>query len=695
MGYVYLTNLNSNAYFDQQGTTISLWNTQSQKQAFMDKLFENASPVEVFSNFPSDSGFRFSIQGNWRNYNYLKFKNGLNPEKYYFIRSVKTFYENNLEKTEITIDYDLINNSNLLLKHLKLNSANNNHLVYRSNLPNMIPTYHNLIRCSNVCGNITSDIKVKLDNIYQLTNHHFDIQRSESDVGNVGALAIYIKFRSQTVPKQGMPAGQYFWEKMLDSIFGAGKWNTNPKIPETTNFDRGTMDQTTSYLNHEKVDFVSYFVKLGVGTTQGQFYLSQKDFEIALQKVPEASDFIESIKFDYIESSILDNEDIFVKYQVTYDKGGGDLRTSDLVWVPRNNLAPFKPSVLDNQSQWIYDIININEWENDLEKSHFVYAHLLPYFFSQKWPKKKFISYFYNRYVISQIIGGDNTFPITWGYTDENVREYFEEEIQSLSSSLTVNSTNNLTDQQRLVNETQSSSLSGIASILGGIVGALLAPETGGASAILGAGIGASISGAGTTYLRGLIGNQIKIREQGILHIGTNEIYKKYNNYKYFTEPVSPPPRYSIDIWQNYFTEQQEQLIKNDREKYGNYLNEYFNTYDYESVIGYHYLESKWISFLVAGIDINTQNLFIRLCNQGVFINFNPEPFASRTVSITSSTNDFIINPANFTITENDLLTLQSTIEDLTFNPDNLIYTEADNIELGSSNNDLSITESE
>lgn len=72
------------------------------------------------------------------------------------------------------------------------------------------------------------------------------------------------------------------------------------------------------------------------------------------------------------------------------------------------------------------------------------------------------------------------------------------------------------------------------------------------------------------------------------MNIATNENYKKYINHHSGNPPK--PPRYSIDVYNNFLDDQQISIITKDREKFGNYINDYV-VLDLQDKKGIYYLD--------------------------------------------------------------------------------------------------------
>jgi hypothetical protein len=190
MAKIQLVNVHSNNYFDKDYKTISIFKDNDLKVKFLDTIFANANSYDIYSNENTNDGIMIVLEGNFRNYTYAKLLT-----KYYFVTRVKSIFEKGLEKTQIYLEYDLINNSNLNFQDLKRNSSNNNFFLFRTNLPDIQPSYQNLLHCSNVCQNIKNDIYKKTRGLYQLTNVPSALNPSPNVHENIGTPIIYMRLK--------------------------------------------------------------------------------------------------------------------------------------------------------------------------------------------------------------------------------------------------------------------------------------------------------------------------------------------------------------------------------------------------------------------------------------------------------------------------------------------------------------------
>jgi len=658
MAQIQLININSNNYFDKNLKTISLFDTKTLKEAFLNDLFEDIISFDIYSNQNTDSGIMVVLEGNFRFYTYAKLL-----EKYYFVTNVKTIFEKGIEKTQIYLEYDLINNSNLTINDLKRNSLNNNFFLYRTTLGHIKPTYHNLLRCSNVCENIMSEIEIPEERIYQLTNNYDKITKWGPE--NIGQPVFYIKFKSNKLPKRNLQSFEYLINELTDKFGGKV---TKPIFKQY-------FQQMGSYINNEYTDFVTIFPVAIDKISLNMYY--QK-----LDEILESADFIEYIAFDYIDSLAIVSSpliDVFI------------------------NMTPYGEfnflKILDNRniSNGEYNLWgrlsyfdSIKNWENKYNFTHFIYAHTVPYFFSQRWSKKKIILPYFAYYRLEQFAGVDNTFINIFGRDKYGLYfEHFDNEKMCNMQSTRIGLTSNLTDHEKLYNDVLNNSLGSIGSIIGtvfagigGIAGGFMGGPMGAAA---GAAAGSAIGGALGTYARGAISNQWKQREKGLLTIASTDNYKKYLNFHIRPEP-NLPERYSIDIYKSFLNTQQEEVITKDRQKYGNYINDYIEI-TLKDIVGVFYLEGNWITFNKGIQDILLQDKIIEIFNRGVFIHFNPDSVAKKFKFI-SSNNDFIFKTPDVKIKEDDEIIFTSDESDVEYLPKEFTFLD-DEIKIKSTKWDI------
>lgn len=670
MAKIQLVNIGSNNYFDKNLKVISLFKTNTLKKEFLDKLFENIIEFDVYSNQNTDNGIMIVLEGNFRYFTYAKLL-----DKYYFVVGVKTVFEKGIEKTQLYLEYDLINNSRLTLQSLKDNSLNNNFFLYRTNLEDIEPTYHNLLRCSNACENIVSDIAQPKIILYQLEND-WNKGALLPPPENAGRPILYIKFKANKVPKLGNTSFLYLIEQLVKKFNGI----------LSSNINKNYLMQIGSIINNEYTDFVVY-IPNELTVIPLTLYIKY------LGEIAEVADFMEYIALDYVDPSFINSKSlipIIIKYS-----GAPPLT---LGFILNNQIRNTTKYDFCGTLKFIPPVAS---WDNNYTYNHLTYAHNVPYFFSQRWTKKKIIVPYWKSYDLEQVFGPDNTFVNVYGRSLKNqIYEYFDNEKICNMQSVRLCLTPNLTDNEKLYNNVLNNGLASIGSaistafttlgttagtIVGGAIGGVVG-AVGGAS--VGSTLGSFFGGSVGTFVRGTLSNQWKQRENGLLSIASNENYKKYLNYHIGGAPLAYSPRYSIDIYENYLTEQQNAIIQKDREKYGNYINDY-TIIDLKDKKGTYYIEGNWITFLVGGADILLQDKIIDIFNRGVFVHFNPSPIKTITIDFISYDNDFIFSPPEIDLVDDDEIYITSKNGDIIATPKNFTYLEDDNIKICSSKKDI------
>lgn len=657
MATIQLININKNEYFDKDYNFISLWDTIDEKQEFLNNLFQNAEERKV----AMANSNTVVITGNVRKSTHARIKSD-SYIKYYFVIGVETILENNTEKTKLYLSYDLINNSSIIINDFKNNCSDNNLLLYRTTM-DIKPTYHNLLKCSDICHNIVSDIELPKTNLYQLTN--FTEKLSSLPTENLGYPVIYVQFKSLTVPKQNnQPSLAYFLNQILAPDY---------ELASDLNNIGGT------YLNNEYSNFVTLF-----STPQGVVRL--ETIMDMISKTTELGDIIESIRLDYYDQRIWDNS-IFILDEIQIkSKSGGQPFT-----------ALKMPKIKEDSRFGYLDYygLDLKTVDVNYDYNHLIWGHKIPYFFSQRWNTKKNLVPYFDKFVITQSIGVDNNFINLYGYNsvDTKIRQYYDKSNISNMTTFSLAVTPNLTDNQKTENQTLGSAIGGIVTVLGTVLGALLAPETGGLSLAVGAGIGTVVGSTAGTAARGFLSNQFKIREKGIIALGTNDNYKKYQNFKNDYNQ-NAPFRFNIDIYENYLTDDQEQVIIKDRKKYGNYINDYVNEGNiFNNLKGTKYLEGKFINFLVGENDINLIDKIKDIFNKGVFINFNPNNLIPDNYSFVTDSNIKII-PNNISINAGDTINFK-TDGNLKVIPETIVLDNGEKMLFKNTDGNFKITEKE
>lgn len=564
----------SNLYFNRENKILVTSSLENKKRIMLE-LFRNSKIIEAIPVKASKNTMAIVVSGIIKDYNYCAIVD--DEKKYYWIIKTEIFFEKET-KTRVTLEYDEINNTNLIMAHFTSNMRNNNFFLNRTNMPNVKATFANKLLCSEVCSKMHHNEVATKEKIYEWSNH-FNIDKG-SDV------VLFIEFSSYKYSSsKGRPPLQF----VLDSIAGS-----KVRVPPDIN-------TYSTFLTEVNGEYTSYIV-LVFDWDENNVIKEFADLMLRIGNIEEIENYINDIKIDFIPSNTITKN----MTSVIVDSSSKKL-CNIFLHTNWDGTTVSIPSIK-------LETINI-----DYESTHLSLAHEKTSLFCKKWNSSVLLFDEMRKLDLVLSIGIDNTYiKVFWG--NDNFTESYDSDNINNNLSLSVNAQPYLRRTDKENNNLINTGITAIVQALAIGGGAFL---SGGMSAIpaMATMLGiSSLGGAGANLLKGSMGYALE-KKQTV----KGGITSKGQEKKYFTNTEKNADifdRNSIHIQRNFISESEKIAITNDRKKKGDYINEYFEAdMSNETFKNETYIEGIFNDFSVDNYNVNLKNWIIEKTRKGLYIN--------------------------------------------------------------------------